>query len=235
MATSARQIAVSGASAIVLGVLLGACSTTEVDSTERNAAGEIVAGGEIGLSLLRVGDCIPKEQLDQTTGDTSSSAPPPSFSSFQAVPCAEPHGGEVVSVDPDLFVSQPTAMPSAEVLQERAAAACPEDIEAYTGVGLDDLFAALFDEALAESGGEADQTPAPELYIPLSIVPSAGAWEQGDRSLICIAISTDATLEKVVERPGTAKMTDAEKKEEAERQAEAEAEEAEAEEEAEDS
>lgn len=225
MAKSTRQRAGSGAFAILMCVLLGACSGSDVDTTDRNSAGEIVGAGEVGVERLRVGDCLPRSQLEPGVDATASSASPAEVASFQAVPCAEPHGGEVVSVDPDLFVSQPATRPSDDVLWEQASEACPQDIEAYTGVGLDDLMAALLDEGTTESGAAADPSPAPELYIPLSIIPSAGAWEDGDRSLICIAVSTDGTLERVMERTGTAKMTDAEKKEEAERQAEAEAEE----------
>ena len=49
-----------------------------------------------------------------------------------AVPCDQPHVGEVVSVDDNFFASD-SEMPSDEDLAQRSDEACVSAIEAYTG------------------------------------------------------------------------------------------------------
>ena len=220
-----------GTAVLLAGTLCSACASNE-DSSTRDASGKVVAGGEVRLDHLRVGDCVTKASLERwgtQGGDTQGT--PKSITALAIAPSDQPHGGEVVGVDRDLLISQPQEHPGFETLGEQAGPACVEDIAAYTGFDLDefvfgsedeadDEFLKLSDEeidALTEEewdkylGGDEADDPSPgseprALFVPFTILPSPETWDQDDRSSICIAISVDDDLTTIRERAGSAKV-----------------------------
>lgn len=191
MAVFLRRASMGAAAVLVLG-LCGACSDATVDTTDRNSAGEVVEGGDVGVLKLQVGDCISKAALDGTS-DPSASPTAQEVDSLAAVPCTEPHGGEVVLVSQDMFKDL-DEFPSVDDLFTQAEAPCIKAIADYTGFD--------FEEFL-NSTAPAD---VDTIFAPYTMVPTADSWDTGDRGMLCVAITVDEALETVVETTGSAKQ-----------------------------
>lgn len=102
-------------------VVIAACGGGD-DETVRDADGNVVEGGEIGVFSLNVGDCF----LDLPVGEVSS---------IEAVPCAEEHKYEIYHLfDLDLPEFDQTAV------SEGAQEGCYDAFEGYMGVSYEESF-----------------------------------------------------------------------------------------------
>jgi len=135
-------------------------SDSNVDETVRDSVGEVVQAGDVGVLVLKVGDCVqlPPEFKSQLLGTTTE---PFTFSSFSAVPCTELHDAELFSIS-TLNLSE---FPGEDALLDKFSDSCLGDYATYSGV---------------------DYDLSPHIVFP--IVPTADGWEQGDRALQCFAI-----------------------------------------------
>ena len=133
---------------------------SEKDESIRDVSGEVVEAGEVGVFVLKVGDCVQlpsefKSQLLGNTGETSN------ITSFSAVPCTELHDAELYSIK----TTNKNEFPGAEALFDEFSDSC-------------------IDEYLTYSGIEYDLSP----HSAFPVVPTAESWEQGDRVIQCFAI-----------------------------------------------
>jgi len=132
-----------------------------IDNTERNDAGEVVTEGDIGVAVLKLGDCVmlPSNALSETTAPSDTVV----VETLRGVPCNELHDGEVFYVH-KFFSNEYAEYPGSEVIEETLGFFCEDRYEDYTGVAWLDSQHDIF---------------------PLS--PTAESWRSGDREGHCIA------------------------------------------------
>lgn len=167
----------------LLSVVLGAvavagtgCITNEAqeDSTERDDSGDVVEGGDVGVFRLQEGDCvlIPASLVSATELEE--------VEDFEAVPCEDPHTGEVVLVR-DQFYADLQEFPGEDESVLRAERPCIEALDAYTATSYE---TSRFD------------------YF--SLVPTAASWDAlDDRGLVCIGVTLDEGLDDIVSTTGS--------------------------------
>ena len=145
--------------ALVVGIglfLLTACSSGDLDNSTRDDGGTIVEGGEVGVSNLRVGDCV----RIPTTGEGSADLQG-EVSSFQAVPCEEEHEGEVVLNEETFF--QDGEFPGEDVVFAGGQERCVSALESYTG-----------------------QAYSASPYGVVVLIPTEELWVDGELALTCV-------------------------------------------------
>ena len=138
-------------------------SESSKDDSTRSDNGEIVEAGDVGVLVLKVGDCVqlPSEVKSQLLGDTSGLM---TVFSFSAVPCTELHDAELYAIK----TTNKNEFPGEEALFDEFSDSC-------------------IDEYLTYSGIEYDLSP----HSAFPMVPTAESWEQGDRVIQCFAILAD--------------------------------------------
>jgi len=124
-----------------------------VTGADRDTEGEITEGGSVSAMSLQVGDCLNGLQEE---GDVRS---------LPAVPCAEPHEGEVYAT----FDLPEGDYPSETAIFDRAEAGC--------------------DERLSSVAPDASGDPSVGLFY---LYPTELSWPD-DREVVCIAISMSGT------------------------------------------
>lgn len=160
------------ASVLILSVSFSACGddASNEDATTRDSVGNVVDGGDLGVFRLQVGDCLDVDGL------TGAEAEGTEVTSFEAIPCDEPHTGEVVLVAHDHFADL-DEFTSVSDLADQGAQPCITALNEYTGTDYD---TSAFD------------------VIPL--VPTAGSWDTiDDRELVCIGVTLNDEMSDVVE------------------------------------
>jgi hypothetical protein len=174
-----RRFAVVAVVAVVAALGVGCTEQAgQVDETERNEDGEVVEGGDVGVFTLQVGDCLILPEDDLAV--TDATAPPGVVDAFEAVPCDQPHTGEVVLVD-DAFFADLDAFPGDDAAFEQATPACIDALDDYTGT--------VYEESA---------------YDIFSLVPTDESWDMtDDRALVCIGYTLDDSLSDVVETTGS--------------------------------
>jgi hypothetical protein len=118
----------------------------------RNDAGEITEEGSVSSFDLKPGDCI--NGLTETDN----------ISSLPAVPCAQPHDGEVFAT----FEITAATFPGDAELKKQAETGCVQRLAEYSA-------AAATDDKL-------------EIYF---LHPTERSWAQGDHEVTCVAIDTN--------------------------------------------
>jgi hypothetical protein len=108
---------------IAVGVVIAIAS-----SADRDATGEITAGGDVSAFDLAVGDCLNGLKEGQ------------SISNLPGVPCAEPHEGEVFAV----FDLPAGAFPGDTKIAEDAERECSNRFESYAPSSVNDTSIELF-------------------------------------------------------------------------------------------
>jgi len=136
---------------IAAGLCVSACANEAfIDEVDRAPTGQILDGGRLGTTNLRAGDCF-----NERSGST--------VRSVDAVPCSEPHLGQVVG----RALAEPNdGWPGVESLTEEAGPLCAALAEDALGWGIDEL------------------PNLPRLDLA-AYVPDGAAWEDGDRSIVC--------------------------------------------------
>ncbi len=104
------------------GLAVTACSNSATsDATERDASGEVVDGGEVGVFRLQQGDCI----AEATEQDVLDSLP--------VVPCSDPHQLEIYHV----FDLADGDWPGESAVSDRSAEGCLAAFAGFVGIGFD--------------------------------------------------------------------------------------------------
>jgi hypothetical protein len=145
-----RQTFASIALASLALVGLAACGDETTADTDRNEEGEITEEGDVGVFSVQVGDCL----NGSATGEVSS---------FEGVPCDQPHTYEVYH----LF-----DMADGDFDDAAVGTAAEECIgQPFTDyVGLD------------YQSSEYEVQP---------LTPTSATWESGDREIVCMLQSAD--------------------------------------------
>ncbi len=136
---------------VLVTLLAGACANEAfIDEVERSASGSISVGGRLGTTNLETGDCF-----NERSGSV--------VRSVDAVPCDEPHRGQVVARVP----AEPhDGWPGVTALTEEAGLRCTGLAEEFLASGV-------------------DQFPGLPQVDLAAYVPDESAWEDGDRSILC--------------------------------------------------
>jgi hypothetical protein len=99
--------------------------------------------------------------------------------SLAQVPCEEPHAGEVVLAAAGFFAEDPQ-LPTEDRLQSIADTACEDAMITYSG------------------------QPSTEAGVRMSFLyPTQETWDDGDRSLTCIAVVVDPATGDIGETTGS--------------------------------
>jgi Domain of unknown function (DUF4190)/Septum formation len=123
-------------------------------SASRDEGGQITSGGSVSAGALKVGDCV--NNLRDST----------SLLSLPAVPCSQPHEGEVFAV----FDLPAGPYPGLDAVNEKVTDECTARLAAYSpSAGVDGRFG-LF-----------------------SVYPQRQNWNAGDREVSCLAQGLDGT------------------------------------------
>lgn len=103
--------------------------------------------------------------------------------SLDEVACAEAHAGEVVLAS-EQFFAEDAELPPEERLQRLADTACEDAMQRYSGM------------SSSQAGVRMSH-----------LSPSEATWQEGDRSLTCLAVSYDAGSGEIVDVTGTLAMS----------------------------
>lgn len=142
---------------LVLAVALGAtaCSSDSGSSAQRDDAGAVATAGAVDAFDVEVGDCVDEPQA-ATEGVEE-------IESVQAVPCGEPHDGEVYAA----FDLPDSDYPGDDEVSAAGEDRCVEEFETFVGASYDD-----------------------SKYDITSLFPTRESWEsQGDREYVCIVVA----------------------------------------------
>ncbi len=105
---------------------LGVIAYNVATEADRDAAGNIIDGGNLGAFTIRLGDCFDNTRaLASDEGGEVSSLP--------GVPCSEPHDNEVFAV----FAVEFAAFPGDQQMGELAFEACLDRFESFVGLAYD--------------------------------------------------------------------------------------------------
>lgn len=176
-------------------LVLTACSDDPAleDTTEREESGEIVEAGQTGMLRLRLGDCVvlPEDVVTGAEEYQPGEDPDVLLSSMEAVPCSEPHDGEVVLRDPSAF-DDLDAFPGEDELFELAGSPSASGVANTEGLCIDALN--------AYTGTDYESSP----YDFVASVPSEQTWKaMDDRALMCIGTTLDLSSFKVLSTTGS--------------------------------
>lgn len=95
------------------------------DSSTRNDTGKIVSSGDVGVHVLRLGDCLTLPDVWDEVGDGEVF----DIYEVQGVPCTELHDAEVVG----LTTLNDSSFPGTDELFDRMTSFCVSEYESYTG------------------------------------------------------------------------------------------------------
>lgn len=138
----------------VLSVLLLAGAAGCAGEAERDDAGAIVEQDDVAVDQLEVGDCL------ETPGDGI-------VTDLTALPCTEPHDGEVYHA----FELPDGPFPGETQAQTAGEQGCVEQFERFVGLDFE----------------------SSELGL-LPLTPVAEGWEQGDQGVLCIVQDPEGGL-----------------------------------------
>lgn len=150
-----RGLAIGGLVASGMWLVLIAVVVVVVLATgvERDDEGRIVEGGSLSVFDLRVGDCLGDVPDDEE------------YTSLPAVPCAEPHEGEVYAV----FDLPAGDFPGVTQVTGLAEDGCNDRVDVLPPAVATDPALGLF-----------------------TITPSDDSWDTGDREVSCLLLSGGA-------------------------------------------
>jgi hypothetical protein len=141
-------------------LLLASCSSAGEQDATRDESGEVAENEDIGVFRLRQGDCL----IMPTAGIAGEEV-----ETLEAIPCDEPHSGEVLSI-----VTVPgdgdAPYPGDAAISTQAETGCLADFQSITGVefALDTDWDMTF------------------------LSPTADSWNLGDdREIVCIVLPLD--------------------------------------------
>jgi len=114
-------------------------------SASRDSSGQISKGGSVTASDLKTGDCVNGIEVGEV-------------GSINAVPCAQPHEGEVFAV----FSISGSSFPGESAVTDKAETGCQSRLAGYSQSAKDD-----------------------ESLEILFLQPSEASWRLGDREITC--------------------------------------------------
>lgn len=144
-------IVIGGLQAVAIGAILVVGIIAAINEGNlRDESGEITSAGDVTLAELAPGDCVNGLSAEEDE----------MFSELPAVPCAEPHQGEVVAI----FDLPKGDWPGEDAAYEQAWDGCVDRFADYSFEAYDDPSVGMF-------------------YL----APTRTTWRLGDREVICIA------------------------------------------------
>ena len=170
-----RPLSLRAAAALLPIVFVaGACGqSSQEDNSERDDDGQVVEGGEVGVFRLQEGDCL-------VLPSVIDSPEVEQIDDVQALPCDQPHDGEVVLVADEQFADL-DEFPGETVAVEQGTPSCIAALDEYTGT---DFESSTFDV--------------------LVLVPSEASWAAiDDRGLTCIGVTLDDALTEAIDTTGS--------------------------------
>lgn len=150
--TARPSLVLVRAAVLVLTTVLLAAGCSQ--DAERDNSGAVTAADDVSVEALRVGDCL-ETPADGVVTD------------LKAVPCAQPHDGEVFHA----FDLPDGDFPGTDAVQTAGEDGCLERFEAFVGAAFDD----------SELG-----------LLPLT--PVTEGWESGDQGVLCIVQDEEGGL-----------------------------------------
>lgn len=142
---------------LLLGVVVVAIGMLPDQSPTRDPdTGVITQGDDVDVLALQVGDCIAAFDDEQE-----------SFADLPAVPCSQPHHGEIYAV----FDMPGVTYPGEDEVIDYADAECGERLQAYSQSAWDNQDIEIF-----------------YLY------PNSRGWNGGDHGIACLAIDFEHTM-----------------------------------------
>ena len=160
-------------------VLFAGCTSdsSSNDETTRDSSGQVVEGGDVGVFALEVGDCVDASSFL----DSVAEGDPAEVEQFAAIPCSDPHTGEVILVDDEFFADLDEFPTTENDLYDSAAPACVSALDDYTGTTY-------------------ESSP----YDFASLIPTAESWDAiDDRGLICVGVTLNDALDAPIETSGS--------------------------------
>jgi hypothetical protein len=135
-------------------VALGVAGCSSEPEAERDDTGAVASEGAVDAFQVALGDCV----VDPATGSTETQE----VQSVTAVPCDQPHDGEVYSV----FDLPDGEFPGEEAVTSQSEERCLADFEGFVG------------------------TPYEESRYELSsLFPTKESWDtRDDREVVCIVV-----------------------------------------------
>ena len=143
-------LALTGAWIALLGIVIVAAIITGDDNANRDAGGQLTTGGSVAATDLAVGDCLNGLEDGKE------------FTDVPAVPCAQPHEGEVFAV----FNLSGGSWPGEATVSKKSEDGCNQRLQTFAPKAVDD--------------------PKVSLY---SLQPTESTWARGDREVTCIAVT----------------------------------------------
>ncbi|MEL6983317.1 MAG: septum formation family protein [Actinomycetota bacterium] len=144
-------------------LLLASCSSAGEQDATRDDSGEVAENEDIGVFRLRQGDCL----IMPSAGIAGEEV-----ETLEAIPCSEPHDGEVLSIV-TVAGDDDAPFPGDALISAEAETGCLSDFQSITGV----------DFALDT---EWDMT---------FLSPTTDSWTLGnDREIVCIVLPLDGQL-----------------------------------------
>jgi hypothetical protein len=127
------------------------------DDTVRDEAGNVLEAGEVGAFRIQLGDCL----ADDIEGD---------FESVTAVPCAQPHTGEVFHA---FNLQLGDEFPGLAAVQNAADAGCYRAFEPFVGIDYES-----------------------SVYYFGAITPTESSWDGvDDREVLCVIAGEPGTTQ----------------------------------------
>jgi len=105
-------------------------SDSESDETVRDTSGEVIEGGDVGITALQIGDCyqFPTGFIELEENESLE------FEELSVVPCTVPHDAEIFSSK----VLSGTYYPGDDAFMGELSDFCFDDYQSYTGVAFYD-------------------------------------------------------------------------------------------------
>lgn len=118
-------LAIGGAALMLVGC--SSSGSSDEDNTERDEGGEVIAGGDLGVFRLQLGDCL---NIPDAASESSE------IGSLEGIPCSDTHTGEVVLLDGEFF-SDLDEYPGQDAAFDAAGDPCIAALEDFTATPYD--------------------------------------------------------------------------------------------------
>ncbi len=148
--------------AIVVLAAAGCAAAGEQDATRDETTGEIVENEDVGVFRLQEGDCLVMPSAGIVGEEVET---------MEAIPCAEPHDGEVLALV-EVAGGDDAPFPGQSALSDEAQTRCLEEFQTATG---------------------RDFLTDPDWHMTF-LSPTADSWSIGnDREIVCIVTPLDGS------------------------------------------
>ena len=143
---------------VLLVLCLAASGCSDEPEAARDDSGAVASEGAVDPLDVEVGDCVKEPTASGTATEVES---------VSAVPCDQPHDGEIYAT----FDLPDGEFPGDEQVSTAGEQRCVEEFATYVGISYEE-----------------------SAYELSTLFPSQETWEQGDREYVCIAVDPAGEL-----------------------------------------